>query len=282
MRIAVTGTSGFIGAHVAKALSSSGHELVAAVRPGGRPGPPGWEQVSLDIATEGHDPYRALGKPDVLLHLAWNGLPNYLAQRHLDEELPRQRHFLSACLEGGLRRVVVAGTCLEYGMREGQLAETLAPAPTTAYGEAKARLADDVRRRSEACDADATWLRLFYLFGPGQAPTSLYAQLQAAIDRGDHEFPMSPGDQQRDFQPVERAAAEIAKIVTGGTPRGTEIVNVCSGQAISVLNLVRKLVLERGSSIRPATGRYPYPSYEPFAAWGDRTRLDRLLERSDD
>jgi len=231
------------------------------------------------MADPGQDPYEHLGRPDVLLHLAWDGLPNYLADQHLSQELPRQRRFLAACLDGGLRRLVVAGTCLEYGMREGCLTEGMAPAPTTAYGEAKARLADDMRQYAVAKNASLTWLRLFYLYGSGQAPTSLYAQLQAAIERGDEEFPMSPGDQVRDFQPASNAAALIAEIATRcDVDAGT--VNICSGQPTTVLSLVERLIHERGAMIRPSTGRYPYPSYEPFAAWGDRTRLDHLLEAS--
>jgi len=40
----------------------------------------------------------------------------------------------------------------------------------------------------------------------GQAPTSLYTQLQQAIARGDSVFNMSGGEQLRDYLPVEVAA----------------------------------------------------------------------------
>jgi len=41
----------------------------------------------------------------------------------------------------------------------------------------------------------AQWLRLFYLYGPGQRQNSLLAQLDAAIDNKQSSFDMSPGDQ---------------------------------------------------------------------------------------
>jgi nucleoside-diphosphate-sugar epimerase len=277
LRIAVTGVSGFIGRHVARALDGRGHTLVAAMRPGAGTAPAGWERVDLDLAHDIADPLAPLGRPDVLLHLAWEGLPNYASDTHLERELPRQQRLLEACLRGGLRRLVVAGTCLEYGLREGRLHEDFAPAPTTAYGRAKAQLCERLRTCADANGAELTWMRLFYLYGPGQAPTSLYAQLHAAIERGDAEFPMSPGDQSRDFQPVANAATTIADLV-GDTTADAGIVNVCSGEPTTVLALVQQLIHARGATIRPVTGRFPYPSYEPFAAWGDRTRLDRLRE----
>jgi dTDP-6-deoxy-L-talose 4-dehydrogenase (NAD+) len=55
------------------------------------------------------------------------------------------------------------------------------------------------------------------------------------------------------------------------------IVNCCSGRPISVLDLVRQHLRERGATIELNTGHYPYPDYEPHAFWGDRTRLDSIL-----
>src|SRR3546814_6352219 len=52
---------------------------------------------------------------DLLLHFVWSGLPNYDSPHHMKRELPAQAAFLSACVRSGTRRVVVAGTCFEYG-----------------------------------------------------------------------------------------------------------------------------------------------------------------------
>ena len=61
-----------------------------------------------------------------------------------------------------------------------------------------------------------TWGRLFYLYGEGQAPTSLWSQLRAAIARGDAEFKMSAGEQLRDFLPIAEAAGHrLASLVVG-------------------------------------------------------------------
>jgi dTDP-6-deoxy-L-talose 4-dehydrogenase (NAD+) len=55
------------------------------------------------------------------------------------------------------------------------------------------------------------------------------------------------------------------------------VVNLCSGTPVTVLDLVRQWLDERQSNMVLDTGRYPYPAYEPFAFWGSRRKLDRLL-----
>ena len=135
-----------------------------------------------------HDPppnaFELLGEPDVLIHLAWDGLPNYKSPHHVEKELPAQHRLLKGLVDSGLRNMVVAGTCLEYGMASGQLREDMETRPTNPYGLAK----DTLRRRLECLKAEAsfslTWARLFYLYGEGQAENSLFPQLERAVERG--------------------------------------------------------------------------------------------------
>jgi nucleoside-diphosphate-sugar epimerase len=274
-RIAVTGATGFLGHHVRAALSKPGVDLVAHARTPkpNEAGSNAW--AFFDLASAGDEAFDRLGRPDVVIHLAWGGLPNYLSPRHLDIELPAQQRFLQGLVASGLKRLVVAGTCFEYGMQSGRLREDMAPQPSNPYGIAK----DCLRKTLEALRArtpfDLRWLRLFYLYGPGQAATSLYAQFQAAVARGDKTFDMSPGDQQRDFMPVEDAAAAIAAIALA--PEAPGLLNVCSGTPVTVRSLVERWRTEMGAGIKLNFGALAYPTYEPFAFWGDRSRLAALM-----
>ncbi len=276
-RVAVTGASGFIGRHVLAALASSGARIVAVTREAARlAGPPAGTKVvemSLDDADAGS--YARLGRPDVLIHLAWDGLPNYRSPHHLTTELPRQCAFLERLIESGLPALLVTGTCFEYGMQSGCLAESLPARPDNPYGEAKDRLRRQLESLRAARHFGLTWARLFYMYGEGQGAGSLYSQLEAAVERGDRVFDMSGGAQLRDFLPV----TEIARLLTtlALTRPDAGIVNVCSGRPISVRELVEGWLAERGWSIELNPGHYPYPDYEPMEFWGDRSKLDRLL-----
>lgn len=279
MKVAVTGATGFLGRHVVPALLARGANVVAAARNPGEvyAAGPGLELATINL----RDPegaVSALGQPEVLLHLAWEGLPNYKSDVHLLEELPRQISFLDACKRSGIRRLVVAGTCLEYGMREGELDEMMPVAPTTAYGHAKDQLHQHLEREAVTGRLDLTWLRIFYLFGPGQAKSSLYSQLKNAVESGAHAISMSPGDQLRDFLPVETAAAHMGTLAL--QERGAGTVNICSGAPIDVAGLARAWLRSWGSKLYLDLGVLPYPDYEPHEFWGSAKKLNATLGAS--
>jgi dTDP-6-deoxy-L-talose 4-dehydrogenase (NAD+) len=274
--IAVTGASGFVGRHVLAALSRRDADVVAHGRT------PGLEHVDtgrrrwvhFDLADAPDDAFDRLRRPDVVIHLAWGGLPNYLSSRHVDSELPAQRRFLRGLLDAGLKTLVVSGTCLEYGMQSGCLHEDTTPLPSNPYGVAKDALRRELEAWRERSPFDLRWLRLFYLYGEGQAPTSLYSQFRAAVGRGDAAFDMSPGDQLRDFMKAEDAGEAIAAVALA--PRAPRVVNICSGVPTSVRGLIEGWRADVGARIALNFGALGYPAYEPFAFWGDGGRLAAL------
>lgn len=278
MRVALTGASGFLGRYAVKELVARGVDVVAVSRHPDAPISPAVTPLTLDIGSAGADVYSQIGHPDVLLHLAWDGLPNYREAAHLATELPRQIGFLNSCVDSGLRRIVVTGTCLEYGMQSGCLDESLPTMPTTAYGQAKDLLRQHLEKRVAAEGLHLAWARLFYLYGPGQAPTSLYSQLRAAVAENATEFRMSPADQERDFLPVKFAVAQLCALALDAPDAG--VVNVCSGSAKSVASWARAWLAEWGAELTLKLGEYPYPDYEPYSFWGSTVKMHALLERS--
>lgn len=280
MRVAITGASGFVGRHVLRELQSRDLDIVVATRSPTRRivEHPRTTDVAMNIADDLPNAFAALGGPDVLIHLAWDGLPNYQSPKHVETELPTQQRFIDACLTSGLSRLVVTGTCFEYGMTEGQISEELQAKPTTQYGVAK----DLLRKHLENVKANhpfqLAWLRLFYLYGPGQSKTSLYSLLTSAIRRHDNAFDMSGGEQVRDFMSIQDAARDIVNISLLTTDAG--VVNVCSGVPTTVRELTQRWINEMNSSISMNLGRIPYSEIEPMSFWGDRSKLDLLLSKN--
>ncbi|MGN6520459.1 MAG: NAD-dependent epimerase/dehydratase family protein [Dokdonella sp.] len=275
MRIAVTGASGFVGRHAVRALRARGAEVIALSRRAEPALDGGVQTIAFDVADAGADAFARIGRPDALLHLAWGGLPNYRSAHHLERELPLHAAFLEACVRGGLQRLAVAGTCLEYGMHSGQLGEACAAEPVVAYAQAKHALHRRLEELRTESPFGLAWLRLFYLYGPGQAATSLWTQLQSALARGATSFDLSPGDQVRDFIAIEAAATAMAGLVTAHADPGT--VNICSGRPATVLDTVRTWLDQSRRSLVLRPGVLPYPDHEPFAFWGSTRYLDELL-----
>jgi nucleoside-diphosphate-sugar epimerase len=280
MKVAVTGAAGFIGRHVLAELEKHSVDVVAVVRNAAqlaRVGPR-VHVVQVDLANPPPTPFAALDRPDVLIHLAWGGLPNYCSLHHLENELPNQYRFLANLIREGLPAVVATGTCFEYGMQFGPLSETFEARPNNPYGCAK----DALRRQLEFLRSvhpfALTWARLFYVYGEGQAETSLLSQLKRTVERGESRFAMSGGEQLRDYLPVEDVAASLVALALRQADVG--VVNVCSGKPLSVRALVERWLQENGWNMELDLGHYDYPDYEPMAFWGDRGKLSAFMEKA--
>ncbi|MDJ0613766.1 MAG: NAD-dependent epimerase/dehydratase family protein [Rhizobiaceae bacterium] len=276
MKIAVTGASGFLGQYVCRELLNQERAFQPfhfsnPVKMEGNVPP----SKPLDLASLPSDLVGYLGNPDILIHLAWAGLPNYRNQDHVIHELPRQTAFLKSAIKGGVQSVFITGTCFEYGMQSGSLSENAPLLADNPYGEAKVRLLEELQSFQSQEAFNLVWGRLFYMFGDGQAANSLWPQFQNAVQNADPVFNMSGGQQLRDFLPVDDIAKLIVKLALSGQDLG--VVNICSGKPISVEALVRNWARSCNWEGELNLGFYPYPDYEPMEFWGDRRKLNSIL-----
>ncbi|MFA6103030.1 MAG: NAD(P)-dependent oxidoreductase [Victivallaceae bacterium] len=281
MKILVTGATGFIGNHVLRCLLENAKDcdIIATSANPEKAGTFDWfdkvNYIACDFHKEKVNFFEKFNRPEMVIHLAWSGLPNYSAPFHIEENLPANLSFLKSFIENGVKKIAVAGTCYEYGLQEGCLAEDAPSNPVTMYGLAK----DTLRRSLELLIGNSSvrfnWIRIFYLYGPGQNSRALIPLLEHAVQRGEKVFNMSGGAQLRDYLPVEQAAGYICKIALQDKIRG--IVNCCSGNPVSIKNLVESRIKELNAGIALNLGYYPYPEYEPMAFWGNSDKIKKII-----
>lgn len=282
MRVLVTGATGFIGYHVINRLLERNVEVIASSTSAEKAKSKSWfskvkfVEHSLEEQSNSNL-FEKFEKPDVLIHLAWQGLPNYKSLFHFEENLFQHYFFLKNLIVNGLMDLTVTGTCFEYGMKSGCLTEDMLTDPLNPYGLAK----DCLRKFLHPLQGEhfflLKWVRLFYMYGEGQNTKSLLAQLEIALQRGDKTFNMSGGEQIRDYLPIEEVADNIINISLQKEVTG--IINCCSGQPVKVRQLVEDYVRQSGKSIELNLGYYPYPDYEPMEFWGSNEKLQQVKSK---
>ncbi len=281
-KVLVTGATGFIGNYVIEDLLERDCEIIATSPRHDKAFSKKWFDnvryvpFNLEEFNENVNYYNYFFQPDLLIHLAWEGLPNYKERFHVDLNFPRHYKFLSNLIRFGLKDLTVTGTCLEYGMQEGKLSEELKPVPTNSYSIAKNLLREKIEMLNKEFNFSFKWVRLFYTYGKGQNSNSILSQLERALENGDVEFNMSGGEQLRDYLPVETLARYIVEVAL--QKKVTGIINCCSGHPISVKELVRTYLSNHNAEIKLNLGYYPYTDYEPMSFWGDNTKLKSILK----
>lgn len=280
-KILVTGATGFIGNYVVSELIRTGHKVIASSANAVNAGKKQWfqnvEYIQFDFAgfDNAKNYFEFFQSPDLMIHLAWEGLPNYTSDFHLEVNLPRHQLLLKNLIANGLKDLTVTGTCLEYGFQEGKLDESIPANPSIPYAIAKNNLRQSLEDIGKDHPFNFKWIRLFYMYGKGQNPNSLLLQLDKALANEDRVFNMSGGEQLRDYLPVEAVAKYIIAIAL--QQKVTGIINCSSGTPVRIKDFVEEYLKSKKKQIKLNLGHFPYTTYEPMAFWGDNNKLKTIL-----
>jgi len=279
--VLVTGATGFIGNYVIAELQKQGCTIVATSSNEINAKEKSWyskvKYIPFDLKafddTVNYQTY--FQEPEAVIHLAWEGLPNYKATFHTTENLPRHLAFIKNLVNHGQKDITITGTCFEYGMQEGCLNEQMETKPANPYAIAKDTLRKQLEILQDKIDFQLKWVRLFYMYGAGQNPNSLLSQLDRALANNEAVFNMSGGEQVRDFLPVEDVARYIVAVAL--QQKVTGIINCCSGRGEQVKKIVQEYLKKKNKDISLNLGFYPYADYEPMSFWGDNTKLKSIV-----
>jgi len=280
-KVLVTGASGFIGNYVIEELLKKNYSVIATSSTVEKVQEKSWFSevtfipFNLNDYANNRNYYNFFSQPDLMIHLAWQGLPNYKSLFHFETNLPLHYSFLKNMIENGLMDLSVTGTCFEYGFVKGRLEEDMKTEPANAYALAKDTLRKFLSELQKQHKYSFKWIRLFYMFGKGQSQKSLFSQLDRALEEGAAHFNMSGGEQVRDYLPVESVAEYITTIALQNEVTG--VINCCSGQPVKLKDIVKNYLKNKGSDISLNLGYYPYVDYEPMEFWGDNKRLKTII-----
>lgn len=241
MRIFLTGGTGFIGTYFINKALVAGHEVVALRRtPQSRPQinlttEPVWvNKLIEDVST------KDLSGCDVIVHLASFGVspkPSTWEDCFKVNVLDTM-HLLETANDAGIRKVIAAGSCAEYGSSglNYDFIPVDAPLkPKGAYASSKAASSIAIRSFTEIAGMSLIYGRIFSAYGEGQFEKNLWPSLKKSALEGS-DFEMTPGEQIRDFIPVEEVAGWFIQALKYILEQRelTSFWNVASGNPISI------------------------------------------------
>ena len=270
-KIILTGASGFIGQHIFKQLMEHGCKISALTRDtesfGIKNAFRGSKIIHFDLSDQNEDLHKIVNFADAtLLHCAWADVRHTSSLEHFESHLPNHYHFLKMALEAGVKKIIVTGSCYEYGLTYGPVSPRDPTFPSTFYGFAKDSLHKSLRLLQSKYKFDLLWARIFYVYGDGQDDASIIPQFDAALMRGDESFNMSLGEQLFDYLPVETVANKIIGLIN----RSNGIFNICSGDPISLRRLLEDRMNLLGCQIKLNLGHYEYRKSDSIAIWGSK------------
>jgi nucleoside-diphosphate-sugar epimerase len=276
-RVLITGATGFVGRQTLRPLVEAGHEVHALARTAGSDADGViWHEADLLAGAEVLERVR----PEILVHLAWYAEHGKFWSspenvRWVEASLALLRAFAA----GGGRRAVLAGTCAEYEWSREVYTEDAAQLPGTLYGAAKHGLYEIAKAYAQQVDLSLVWGRLFFLYGPHEAPERFVPSLIRSLLAGEPAR-MTDGAQRRDFLHVADVGAAFAALADSEV---LGAVNVASGDGVALRELAEQLerCVRAGEPASRAIddrellriGALPKPEGEPSALIADVERL---------
>ena len=273
MKVAVTGASGFIGSHLVPLLEAQGFEvhcLTRALR--------GFRHEYTCELSNSTEITKLLShlRPDFVIHLASLAKPTRdlgdLEAQIQDTIVPTIA--LAKSIPTSLTLSLFFGSCEEYGngpvpFREDQALRNISP-----YGWAKISAFHATSMIASQRGLRLAWIRPFLTFGPGQNTNQLVPHLIDRCLKGE-EVRLSPGQQTRDFIFIEDLNRMILTILKKPQPAEGQVINLCSGEPVSVKTMAEQVKNICGSG-KLNFGALPYRHNEAMNFFGSNEKFRSL------
>jgi GDP-4-dehydro-6-deoxy-D-mannose reductase len=284
VRVLVTGGSGFVGRRLVEALRERGDDVVSAAPSDGTD-----QHLPLDLTDS--DNVRAtveLARAELVFHLAAQSfVPASIEdpERTFRVNVDGTAYLLEALRaqasgSGPAPRLVFVSSAEVYGRRPQEdmpLRETLPPRPANPYAATKAAGEALVLGWHHAYGLEAVISRAFNHIGAGQDPrfaVPAFAHRLARIASGEERV-LNVGnvESERDFLDVRDVVAAYIALAERGSPG--EIYNVCSGAAVKMREVLRRLVNIAGVPVEIREDPELMRGSEVMRSVGDPSKLKR-------
>jgi nucleoside-diphosphate-sugar epimerase len=272
-KILVTGASGFVGRQVVASLKQKDCEIHAVAFRHEMPKEERvhWHSVNLFDQAAVSALMESV-QPSHLMHFAWITTPGkYLNSLDNLTWVEASLHLLKSFAKFNGKRVILAGTCMEYEWNHSVYSESKTPFRSASlYGASKRGLFSIAETFCRQFGISMAWGYIFYLFGPHEHPDRFVPFLIRGLLEG-REIPLSHGEQIRDFLDVRELADAFVELMDSSF---TGAMNLGSGEPRSLKSIGMAIASKIGNAKYLQFGKLP-PRQEPMELIPDLS-LQRL------
>jgi nucleoside-diphosphate-sugar epimerase len=243
MKILVTGATGFIGSAFSRLALSRGHTIGGMMLPTEKTpsGLEASERITWFKGTLAEPPWSEIEKfrAEACVHFAWIATPGiYLESPENENYFHWSRVFARRVREFGARRIVAAGTCIEYRISNEKLSEDRTPIePTTTYARWKNALRTALEEDAKKDGFGFAWTRVFYPYGVGEHPARLCSSIIQKLARGE-KIELKTPNSTKDYIYIADLASAFLTVLEKGF-QGT--LNLGTGLGITVKEIAQTL-----------------------------------------
>lgn len=271
-RTLVTGATGFVGAHVARASVRAGDDTHVLCRSDAPADMHRLDDLRSAITThvgDLQDPARVRAvvedvRPTRVVHLAAATMHAGVAPDAATQvavNLFGTATLMDAAAEAGVGAFVNIGDAFEYGPGDGPVSEDAPPCPQSADGITKlgATLYGQALARDHGLPV--VTLRLFSVVGTGDDPRRLVPLLVRRVASGE---PIALSDRRvvRDFVAVGDVVDLVGRVAADARTLAGQVLNCGSGRATTLGDLVDTLTIVAGRPITAEWGRFPVAEHD--------------------
>ena len=243
MKILVSGATGFIGLPLLHKLVEKGHEILALTRTPHKD----FKSITFLKADLSHpmtySEIVSAFKPEVVIHLAWEGIPNFSFENSKNN-LNNSLNFFSYLISlGCCKKFIVSGSCFEFNNFNGECLESDQGIPKDHFTWAKHSLLSWLKLECKNAGIQFGWLRIFYVYGPRQRIGSLIPSIVSDLKTGNLPQIRTPMNS-NDFIYIDDVIAAFENAVLMNYPSG--IYNLGSGSStpiIEVCKIAEKIII---------------------------------------
>jgi len=273
-KVLITGIDGFTGVYLEEILISAGYDVYGMVYPKSTR----MAHLVCNIANL-HEVVSVCNsvRPDYVIHLAGiSYVPHSDARQMYEINLFGSLNILDALLESGISpdKIVLASSSNVYGNPTAEVVdEATCPAPISHYANSKLSMEFTARNYFDRLNILIT--RPFNYTGVGQGVQFVIPKIVAHFKERKKEIELGNLDVVRDFSDVRFVAEAYKKLMECRAT--SEVVNICSGKGISLLEIIDKMNLMADYKIRTVINPLFVRENELKTLIGSNRKLRQLI-----